>query len=77
MIRKGLMAAAVAGVLFAALPSAASAQDAREAQMIGFHTLCQQGDRRACIHFGMMLQQNHDRAAEWRHTHPEWFWWEH
>ena len=44
--------------------------------MLGYHPLCQQGDRKACIRFGMMLQQNKDRMNEWRHSHPDWFWFE-
>jgi hypothetical protein len=56
--------------------SGAFAQDAREAEMIGMHQLCDHGDRKACIKFGMMIQQNHDHMEAWRRTHPEWFWWE-
>ncbi len=54
----------------------ASAQDGREAQLIGFHQLCDRGDRRACIRFGMMLQQFRDRHDGWRRSHPEFWWWE-
>ena len=35
------------------------------------------GDKKACVKFGMMLQQNADRHAEWRHSHPDWFFFEH
>ena len=63
-----------------ALMSAASvpafAQDGREAQMIGFHDLCDHGDRKACVKFGMMLQQNADRQADWRRAHPDWVFFE-
>ena len=68
-------AAAFAGLVTACAP--ALAQDGREAQMIGFHDLCDHGDRKACVRFGMMLQQNADRQAEWRHAHPDWFFFEH
>ncbi len=61
----------------ALLVAPAFAQDAREAEMIGMHQLCDHGDRKACIKFGMMIQQNHDRIEAWRHAHPEWFWFEH
>jgi hypothetical protein len=44
--------------------------------MIGFHQLCERGDRRACIRFGIMLGENRARHAEWRRLHPEWWGWE-
>ncbi len=55
----------------------ASAQNAHEAEIIGFHALCDKGDRKACVRFGMMIEHDRDMHAEWRRTHPEWFWWEH
>ena len=55
----------------------AFAQDAREAQLIGFRDFCEKGDKKACVKFGMMLQQNADRHAEWRRNHPDWFFFEH
>ena len=75
MLKYTLAAALAATTLWAALP--AQAQDAREAQLIGFHQLCNRGDRGACVKFGMMLQQNRDRHDEWRRTHPEFFFFEH
>jgi hypothetical protein len=54
----------------------ARAQDARQAEIIGFHQLCDHGDRKACIRFGMLLGQNMERHAEWRRAHPEFWWWE-
>ena len=65
---------AVAGGAFAG--TAARADDAREAQLIGFHQLCDHGDRGACVKFGMLLQQNRDRHDEWRRSHPEFFFFE-
>jgi hypothetical protein len=76
MLKKLVASTVLAGAIVGATGVAAFAQDAREAEMIGLHQLCNQGDRRACIKFGMMIQQNHDRMDAWRHTHPEWFWWE-
>jgi hypothetical protein len=55
---------------------AAHAQGARDAEILGFHQLCGHGDRRACVRFGMLLQQNQDRRIAWRRLHPEWFWWD-
>jgi hypothetical protein len=54
----------------------ALAQSDFQAQLIGYHTLCDHGDRKACIRFGMLIEHHKDMQAEWRHSHPEWFWWE-
>ncbi len=69
-------AAALGAVILMPVTLPAFAQDAREAEMIGMHQLCDHGDRRACIRFGMMLQQNRDRMESWRRSHAEWFWFE-
>jgi len=75
MIRTG-MAAAIACMTLSAGAATASAQEAREAQLIGFHQLCERGDKAACVKFGMMLQQNRDRHDDWRCSHPEFFFFE-
>lgn len=75
MVRTGMVAAVICATLSAGL-AAASAQEAREAQLIGFHQLCDHGDKAACVKFGMMLQQNRDRHDEWRRSHPEFFFFE-
>jgi hypothetical protein len=53
----------------------ARAQDI-QAELLGFHQLCDRGDRKACVRFGMILGRMQERHAEWRRVHPEWFWWE-
>ena len=68
---------AMTAAIFACASLPAIAQDGREAQMIGFRDFCEHGDKKACVKFGMMLQQNADRHAEWRHSHPDWFFFEH
>jgi hypothetical protein len=61
----------------AAIGSApAQAQNAVEAEMLGFHQLCDKGDRKACIRFGILIGQNQQRHADWRRAHADWFWWE-
>jgi hypothetical protein len=37
------------------------------------HELCEKGDQRACVRFGMVLNENRGRHEEWRKSHPE-FW---
>ncbi len=71
---------AMIGVVTAAaitVPSHAYAQNNAEAEMIGFHELCNKGDRRACVRFGILIGQNQQRHADWRRSHADWFWWEH
>ena len=77
---KSLVAAAgIAGAMVvgaASIGTPVQAQNAREAELIGFHQLCEKGDRRACIRFGMLLGENRERHAEWRKHHADWWWWE-
>jgi hypothetical protein len=54
----------------------ARAQDAREVEMIRTQQFCAAGNRRECVHFGMLLQQNRDMHEAWRRNHPEFFAWE-
>ena len=67
-------AAVVAGLV--AWPALARAQSDREAEIIGFHQLCEKGDRKACIRFGILIGRNEQRGADWRRAHAEWFWFE-
>ena len=54
----------------------AHAQDAMEAEIVGYHQLCQKGDRKACIRFGILIGRNEQRHADWRRAHADWWWWE-
>jgi hypothetical protein len=56
--------------------SPAHAQNAAEAEIIGFHQLCEKGDRKACVRFGILIGRNEQRHADWRRAHAEWFWFE-
>lgn len=80
MIFKPLMTAMAVAVGIAGtavtVSAPAHAQDAREAEIIGFHQLCEKGDRRACVRFGILIGQNQQRHADWRRAHAEWFWWD-
>ncbi len=69
------LAVVVAGAM--ASPAPARAQSDVQAELLGFHQLCDRGDRKACVRFGMILGRMQERHAEWRRLHPEWFWWEH
>jgi hypothetical protein len=37
---------------------------------------CEAGDRRACVRFGIIIGENRERVAEWRHAHPDYFFYE-
>lgn len=69
--------AALAVLVACVIPSTipARAQDV-QAELFGFHQLCDHGDRKACVRFGMILGRMQERHTEWRRVHPEWFWWE-
>jgi hypothetical protein len=56
--------------------SPAHAQNAMEAEIIGFHQLCEKGDRKACVRFGILIGRNEQRGADWRRAHADWFWFE-
>ena len=81
MILKPLMTAMAVVVGISGMATIAStparAQNAAEAEMIGFQQLCDKGDRKACVRFGILIGQNQQRHADWRRSHAEWFWWEH
>lgn len=75
--RSFVAAAGIAVALLGSVPvTTARAQDAREAEIIGFHQMCEKGDRRACVRFGMLIGENKQRHADWRRLHADWFWWE-
>ena len=59
-------------------PAVTWAQDrvGREAEIVGLHQLCDRGDRKACVRFGMLLGESKERHVEWRRLHPDWWWWE-
>jgi hypothetical protein len=71
-------AAGLAAMLGAvsAIPGPARAQGNVEAEILGFHQLCDKGDRRACVRFGILIGQNQQRHADWRRSHADWWWWE-
>jgi hypothetical protein len=78
MITKALWFGAGVAIVVAVAAHAppAQAQGNIEAEMIGFHQLCDRGDKRACIRFGILIGENRQRHADWRRLHPDWWWWE-
>jgi len=68
------MAAGFAALVVDGALSPAHAQSAREAAIVGFHRLCEQADRRACLHFGILIGETPTAHAETRRFHPDWWW---
>ena len=62
MSLKPLMTAMAVVVGISAIAAVAStparAQNAVEAEILGFHQLCDKGDRKACVRFGILIGQN-------------------
>lgn len=79
MFARSLLAATTLAVVVlgsATWSTAARAQGGVEMEIVGLHQLCNQGDRRACVRFGMLIGENRQRHADWRRAHADWFWWE-
>jgi len=74
--RSAIAAAGFAAAVVGGAFSPAHAQSAREAEIVGFHQLCEMGNRRARVHFGILIGENRALHAEWRRLHPGWWWWE-
>jgi hypothetical protein len=55
-------------------PVAAQERPVKEGQRL--RQLCNGGDQRACVRFGMLINENRTRHAEWRRSNPELFWYE-
>jgi len=43
--------------------------------MFRLHKACEEGDRHACVHLGMIIGENKEHRAEWQREHPELFSW--
>jgi len=80
MLLKSVVAAStLLAAAAAVVPTAGTARaaiPAKEAEMFSLNQLCNAGDRKACVRFGILLGRMQERQAEWRHVHPDWYWWE-
>ena len=56
--------------------SAAARYDDARAEMPDLRMDCDDGDRRACIRFGIAIGRNWERRDRWRQESPELFKWE-
>lgn len=73
MFRIAVMAAL--GLLVVVSASAARAQEF-DHRLGELHYACEAGNRGACVKFGILLGRHQEHEAEWRHNHPEWYWYE-
>jgi hypothetical protein len=55
------------------VPRPAAPRDELRARMLELREACEDGDRRACIRFGVIIGENRERRAEWRRENPELF----
>lgn len=51
----------------------AAVEDGFDDKMFRLHDRCDDGDRHACIRFGVMIGQHRERVAQWRRSHPDFF----
>lgn len=73
-VKKTLISAAIVVSSAAVLGSVpAPAQDRVTSEGQRLHKLCEGGDKRACVRFGMMFNENRARHDEWRRSRPEFF----
>ena len=51
-------------------------RDELRERMMELRQACEDGDRRSCIRFGIIIGENRERRAQWRRENPNFFWWE-
>lgn len=51
----------------------AAVEDGFDSQASRLHDRCDDGDRHACIRFGVLIGQHRERVAQWRRSHPDFF----
>jgi hypothetical protein len=51
-------------------------RDELRERMLELRAACEDGDRRSCIRFGIIIGENRERRAQWRRENPDLFWWE-
>lgn len=51
-------------------------RDELQSRMFRLREACEDGDRRACVRFGIIIGENRERRAAWRQDHPELFFYE-
>ena len=52
------------------------ARDELSDRMLRLRERCDEGDRRACVRMGIIIGENRERRAAWRHDHPDVFFYE-
>ena len=68
--------AAAAPVEVAPPPRARIVRDELGDRMLQLREGCEDGDRRACVRLGIIIGENRERRAAWRHDHPDVFFYE-
>ena len=60
----GVAALLIASAVLSSVAVRAADWTAREAELVGLHQLCDKGDRKACVRFGMLLGEAKERHAD-------------
>ena len=60
----------------ATAPPPARYHDELGDRLMEYRAACDDGDRRACVRLGILIGENRERRAAWRHEHPEAFFYE-
>jgi hypothetical protein len=48
-------------------------RDELRSRMFQLREACEDGDRRACVRFGVIIGENRERRVQWRRENPELF----
>lgn len=75
-LASAIAAVALTGGAILASSALVRAEPFDEPYVDRLHHECDRGERKACVRFGIILGEHHDRYEEWRRHHPEWWWWE-
>jgi hypothetical protein len=57
-------------------PPARVVRDELRERMFRLREACEDDDRRACVRLGIIIGENRERRGQWRHEHPELFFYE-
>ncbi len=76
-VKSTLISAAIfisGAAMLSSVPVLAQDRPTKEGERL--RQLCDRGDHRACVRFGMLLNENCAHHDVWRRSHPEFWWFE-
>ena len=57
-------------------PRAPIQRDELRVRLMELREACEDGDRRSCVRFGIIIGENRERRAQWRRENPDFFFYE-